>query len=164
MKLTLPAKILTLLLAPAFLLSFTAAPDRANFGGEWKLNEGKSELGNFGRLAAKSVKVDQKADGITISKTGTNFQGEEVTTTETLTFDGKVSETTVFGNSKKKSTASWKDDQTLVISYTIAFERNGETTEIKGTETWTSKDGELTILTNSSSPRGENTTKAVYTK
>jgi len=158
--------ILALLIAPAFLLSFNTQPDRANLSGEWKLNEGKSELGDFGaRFAARTIKIEQKDNEITISKTAPSFQGGENTTTETLSFDGKVSETTAFGNSKKQSTASWSDDgQTLTIKYSIKFERNGETSEFKGTETWSLKDGSLNLQTVSSSPRGENTTKAVYDK
>jgi hypothetical protein len=166
MKNKLHAVLFVLLIAPAFLMSFTFPADRANFSGEWKLNEGKSELGDFGgRFAARTIKVEQKDDAITISKTAPSFQGGDVTTTETLGFDGKVSETTVFGNSTKKSTAGWSDDgQTLTITYIIAFERNGQTSEFKGTETWTLKDGALSLVTVSSSPRGDNTTKAVYEK
>jgi hypothetical protein len=158
--------ILALLIAPAFLVSFTQPADRANFSGEWKLNEGKSELGDFGgRFAPRTIKVEQKDDAITISKTAPSFQGGENTTTETLSFDGKVSETTAFGNSTKKSTAAWSaDGQTLTISYTIVFERDGQTSEFKGTETWTLKDGALSLVTVSSSPRGENTMKAIYDK
>lgn len=72
-----------------------------------------------------------------------------------MRFDGKESETTVFGNSKKKSLVKWSDDgQMLTISYTILFERNGQTSEIKGTETWgLTKDGLLSLVTVSSSPR-----------
>lgn len=159
-------RFLSFLIAPALILSFTTMPDKANFSGEWKLDEGKSELGEFGgRFAARSIKVDQKADAISISKTAPSFQGGENTTTESLTFDGKETESTVFGSSKKKSTLKWSEDgQTMTISYMIAFERNGQTTEIKGTETWTLKDGMLSLVTVSSSPRGETTTKAMYTK
>jgi hypothetical protein len=159
-------KLLPFLIAPALLLSFTVKPVKADFSGEWKLNEEKSELGNFGRFAARSIKVEQKDDAITIAKTAPSFNGGDATTTETLTFDGKESETTVFGGSKKKSTAKWSDDgQTLIITYSIMFERDGQTTEFKGTETWSlTKDGALSAVTVSSSPRGENTTKAIYTK
>ncbi|HSU27517.1 MAG TPA: hypothetical protein VLJ68_03990 [Chitinophagaceae bacterium] len=146
-------------------MSFTKVVDHANFGGEWKLNEAKSELGNFGRFAAHTIKVDQKDDAITIAKTAPSFQGGDATTTETLTFDGKETESTVFGNSPKKSSAKWSDDgQTLTISYLITFERDGQTSEIKGTETWSLKDGSLSIVTNSTSSRGETTTKAIYNK
>ena len=157
---------LLLLLAPALLSSFISFTERANFAGEWKLNEGKSELGEFGgRFAARSIKIEQKEDAITISKTAPGFNGEEVTTTETLKFDGKESETTVFGSSKKKSTLKWSDDsQSFVVNYSIMFERDGQTSEFKGTETWSLKEGALSLVTVSSSPRGENTTKAVYNK
>ena len=167
MKMSFPKQLslfLTLFLSVS-LFSFKALPDKANFSGAWKLNEGKSDLGNFGRFAARTVKVDQKGDAITISKTAPSFQGDDVTTTETLGFDGKESESTVFGTAKKKSTVKWSDDNTMVITYTILFERDGQTTEIKGTETWTvTKEGALSIVTNSSSPRGESTTKAIYEK
>src|SRR5882762_9831349 len=103
-------KVLFFLIAPvAILFSFTSMPDRANFSGEWKLNEGKSELGDFGgRFAARSIKVDQKQDAITIARTTPGFNGgDPVTTILTLTFDGKEVESTGFGNSKRKSTAKW---------------------------------------------------------
>lgn len=166
MKKFFPKQLLSLLIAPAVLLSFITSPERANLSGDWKLNEGKSELGEFGgRFAARTIKIEQKEDAITIAKTAPSFNGGDATTTETLTFDGKESETTVFGSSKKKSSAKWSDDgQSLIISYTILFERNGQTTELKGTETWSLKDGSLSLMTVSSSPRGETTTKAMYDK
>lgn len=159
-------KTLSFLIVSICLLSFVVLPEKINLSGEWKLNEGKSELGDFGsRFAARTIKVEQKEDAITISKTAPSFNGGDATTTETLSFDGKESETTVFGSSKKKSVAKWADDgQSLTISYTIAFERDGQTTEIKGTETWSLKDGALSLQTVSSSPRGEMTIKAVYEK
>lgn len=154
------------ILAAIFLLSFTTPADKANFSGSWKLNEDKSELGEFGRFATRKIKVEQKEDAISISKTSPSFNGDEVTTNETLTYDGKTSEITVFGNSKKKSTAKWSDDgKSLVITYTIAFERNGQTFDINGTETWSLTDeGKLSLATVSTSPQGERSTKAVYDK
>jgi len=155
-----------LLIAPAIFMSFTFKADKANFSGEWKLNEGKSELGDFGaRFTATAIKVEQKESDITIARTTPGFNGgEPVTTSLTLTYDGKVTESTVFGGAKRKSTAKWSDDQTLVINHVTTFERDGQTNEFKGTETWTMKDGALSVVTVSSSPRGETTTKAVYTK
>jgi hypothetical protein len=168
MNICISKRLSLFLIAPAFLFSFTTKPDRANFSGSWSLNEVKSELGNFGRFAARKIKVGQKDDAIMISKTSPSFNGgEDVTTMETLTFDGKASESTVFGNSKKSSVAKWSEDgQTLTINYTIAFERNGQTTEIKGTETWTlANEGKsLSVQTVSSSPQGERSTKALYDK
>lgn len=157
-------KLFVFLIAPALLLSFTTTPDRVNLSGEWKLNEGKSELGNFGRFTPRKIKIEQKDASISISKT-TVFNDNENTTTESLTFDGKESESTGFAGSKKKSTAKWSDDgQTLTISFNILFERDGQSTEFKGTETWSLKDGMLSLVTVSTSPRGENTTKAIFEK
>jgi len=55
-------KLLSFLIAPVILLAFTTKPDKANFTGEWKLNEGKSELGQFAPYAPRTIKVTQAAD------------------------------------------------------------------------------------------------------
>jgi hypothetical protein len=161
-------RLLLLLLLPAFLVSFSGTPYKANFSGTWKLNESKSDLGEFGgRFAARKFKVEQKEDGITISRTGTNFQGEEYTTTENLSFDGKVNEMTVFETSKKKSSIKWSDDgNSFTITYTMEFNFNGESSVANGTEKWTlSEDGKmLTSQINSTSPRGEFAMKGAYDK
>lgn len=157
-----------LCIAAALFLSFTTRPDKSNFSGSWSLNEGKSELGDFGgRIAARKIKVEQKDDAIVITKTSPSFNGGEMTSTETLTFDGKTTETPVFGTAKKKSTAKWSEDgKTFTITYAIAFERNGETMEVTGTEIWSlGSDGKsLTSQITSNSPQGEMALKAVYDK
>ena len=159
-----------LFLVPAFLSAFTLKADRANFSGEWKLNEGKSELGQFGgRGAARSIKViSSDANGISMERTSTNQAGEAVVRKEALTFDGKAVESAGgFGNSKRKSTAAWSaDGQSMVISTTMTFDREGETMEIKQKETWKLTDGGKTLVieASSSSQMGESTTKLVYEK
>ncbi|HEX6845848.1 MAG TPA: hypothetical protein VF144_02665 [Chitinophagaceae bacterium] len=161
-------KMLFSILMPAILLvSFTTVVDRVNFSGDWKLDESKSELGEFGGRVARSLKTEQKENEITITRTTPGFNGgDPVTTTVTLTYDGKVTESEGFGGSKRKSTAKWSEDgQTLTVNNTIVFERDGQTNEFKSTETWTmTKDGSLSVVTHSNSPRGESTTKAIYKK
>jgi hypothetical protein len=157
----------TLLIPAVILFSFTTFADKANFSGDWKLDEAKSELGDFGGRVARSLKADQKDNSITITRTTPGFNGgDPVTTTITLTYDGKVTESEGFGGSKRKSTASWSDDgSTLTINNTINFERDGQASEFKSTETWTlTKEGLLSVVTHSNSPRGESTTKAIYNK
>jgi len=159
--------LLSLLIPAVILLSFTTVADHANFSGDWKLNEGKSELGDFGARVARSLKAEQKDNAITITRTTPGFNGgDPVTTSLTLTFDGKVTESEGFGGSKRKSTASWSDDgKTLTVSTTTTFERDGQTSEFKGTEAWSmTADGALSVVTHSTSPRGESTTKAIYNK
>ena len=155
----------SLLIPVVFLLSFTKITDRPNFSGDWKLDESKSELGDFGGRVARSLKVEQKDNAITITRTTPGFNGgDPVTSSVTLSYDGKVTDSEGFGGSKRKSTAKWSDDgSTLTVDNTITFERDGQTNEFKSTETWTTKDGLLSVVTHSNSPRGESTTKAIYT-
>ena len=161
------SKLLTLLIVPAILFSFKTLPDKTNFSGEWKLNEGKSDLGQFAQFAPRTIKVSQTADSITISKTAPSFNGDDVTLTETLPFDGKEVESTIFGNSKRKASAKWSDDgQTLTITFNLMLDFNGQQTEVKGTETWTLADGGKTLISqnNSSSSFGDLQAKGVYEK
>jgi hypothetical protein len=167
MKVSLIRSTLALLLAPAFLLAFTSKVDKANFSGQWKLNETKSDLGRFANFATRTIKADQKEDNITIARTAPSFNGDDFTSTETLTFDGKEAESKLFGNSTKKATAKWSDDgQTLTITYTLFLDFNGNTNEIKGTETWLLSEGGkiLTIQNNSTSSFGDVATKNVFEK
>ena len=102
-----------------------------------------------------------------ISKTAPGFNGDDVTLSETLPFDGKEVESTVFGTSKRKASAKWSDDgQTLTITYNLMLDFNGQTTEIKGTESWTLADGGKTLVSqnNSSSSFGDIQAKGVYEK
>ena len=166
---TLSGKLRFMLLAFTMTVcSFLSAnAQRASFSGEWKLDASKSELGEFGGRAAISIKAEQKEDAITVTKTTPGFNGgEPITTTVTLTYDGKVVESEGFGGAKRKSTAKWSEDgKTLTVSSNMVLERDGQSFEIKSTENWTlAKDGWLSIVTNSTSPRGEMTIKAVYTK
>jgi hypothetical protein len=167
MKAFLSKKLLTLLISPSFLFAFTTKMYRANFSGEWKLNESKSDLGQFAQFATRAIKTDQKDNDITINRTAPGFDGGDVTTAETLSFDGKETETTVFGNSKRKATAKWSDDgNTLTVNYVLNLDFNGQTFDVKGNEIWTvSDDGKtLTVQTNASSPQGDLAAKAVYDK
>src|SRR4030095_7480195 len=89
--------IFTLLMPAVILFSFTTVAERANFSGDWKLDESKSELGEFGGRVARSIKADQKDNAITITRTTPGFNGgDPVTTSVTLTYDGKVTESEGF--------------------------------------------------------------------
>lgn len=166
-KLTSKTSLLVAAAAVVVLSSATVLNAPPNFSGEWKLNEGKSEMGQFGRGAAKKIKVESvDASGISYERTRTNQNGEDVATKEKLTFDGKEVESTGgFGGAKTKSTAKISDDA-LTINATTLFERDGQTTEIKRKEVWKLSDGGkvLTIESTSSFGGNENTQKLVYDK
>ena len=159
--------ILPILLPIALLFSFTSLPDRVNFSGEWKLDESKSEFGQFGQFAARALKIAQSDNVMAVDRTiPSRDGGEGRTVSYTVSFDGKESESDGFGGSKRKTTASWSDDgQTLTLHHKTHFDRDGQGIDVESTETWTlSGDGLLTIMTHMSSPQGEIETKAVYSK
>jgi hypothetical protein len=167
MKRSILKTIFIFLLAPAFLLAFISKPDRANFSGEWKLNESKSDLGQLAQWTTRVIKASQKDDSISIARTAPSFTGEDFTSTEILSFDGKESESNLAGESKKKASAKWSEDgQALTITYTVLFDLNGQITEIKGTEALSLSDEGKTLVSQSSSSStfGDFTTKAVYEK
>ena len=162
-------KIAYLLFLSGLLFSFRPAQIvQTDFSGTWKLNENKSELGQFGARGVPSkIVIEQKADAISFTRTAMNFQGEEGTSSETMTFDGKESESLVFGTSKKKSTLKWSGDgKEMVISSNIAFEMQGQSIDISSVENWSlSSDGKtLTISSKTNTPQGEIATKSVFDK
>jgi hypothetical protein len=153
----------------AILLSaFTMTIQPADFSGSWTLNEGKSDLGQFGaRGAASKIVIAQQADGIKIDRTSTGFSGEEVNSTELLTNDGKEVESTVFGSSKRKASIKWNNDQSgFTVTFSINLNMNGQSFDLTGTETWSiGADGKSMTMENKiNTPNGEISTKAVYDK
>jgi hypothetical protein len=141
---------------------------KADFKGEWNFNEGKSKLGESRfRRAPTKIKVSGEGESLSIDRTGTNQNGEAVTQSEKLTFDGKASESTVFGSMKRSSVASWSaNGEEMNINSTISGERNGQTFEIKIAEVWKLTDGgkTLTIESTSTTPNGTNSQTLVYDK
>ncbi|MES2374895.1 MAG: hypothetical protein V4557_20120 [Bacteroidota bacterium] len=160
-------KFLSLLFVSVLLFSFTKPVYQTNFSGTWTLNEGKSELGQFGaRGAISKIVIDQKTDGISVVKTTTGRDGNAVETSETLV-EGKESETPFFGAGKKKSVLKWAaDGNTFNVNATIAMDFNGQSIEMKGLETWSlSADGKtLTLQNNITTAQGEFATKSVFDK
>lgn len=156
-----------LVISSALLYSFTFLPDRTNFSGNWTLDASKSDLGQFADYATHTIKTDQAADSITISRTAPSFNGDDNTSVETLTFDGKQCNTKLYGESTKTATLKWADDgQSFSETYKLNLDFNGQQMEINGTEKWSLADGGKTLVieNSSSSSFGDISTKAVYTK
>lgn len=141
---------------------------KADFKGDWTFNEGKSKLGEGRfRMAAQKIKVTGEGEAITIERTSNTPNGETATSSEKLSFDGKATESTVFGSAKKSSVGSWSaNGEEMTIASTISGERNGQTFEIKTTEVWKLTDGgkTLTIDYTSVSQRGTSNQTFVYDK
>ena len=152
----------SLLLIPA-----TAwAAKKTNFSGEWTLNESKSELGEGRMFSPTKMTVQQDGNSITLERTRAGRDGEERTSKEVLTLDGKES-INKSENRTSTSTATWsKDGKTLTILTNTEINRQGEILEMKSTEIWTlEEDGKiLKVQSDSTSPRGERSVKLVYDK
>jgi hypothetical protein len=158
-----------LLLLGAFLLiSSSAFTQNANFSGTWTFNEEKSVVGEGGpRGAAVKLVITQEGNNLSIDRTTQRQSGEERTSTEKYTLDGKECENPAFGDRTRTSTAVWSaDGKSLTITSKMVFEREGQEMEIITTEVFTlSADKKnLSIDYTSKSSRGERKNTFVYDK
>jgi hypothetical protein len=171
---TFTAKKYILLLPIGFFALISMTPGRADFSGEWKLNESKSEIAReqfplciFGgdRMRSKTLKIAAQADFLTVDAASASPEGALVTRQEKLVFDGKEIEATYVGIPREKSAAKWSDDgQTMTVNSVRSFDTDGKTADFKVTEIWKLINGgtSISIQVNSSSSSGEKTMKLVY--
>ena len=157
-----------LFLICSFLLISTEsfAQKNVDFSGKWTLNEDKSDLGEGRFFSASKLAITQDGKAVTLERTRAGRDGEERTTSETITLDGKenVTETE---NRKTNSVATWSEDKSaLTIKSTIEFSRQGETMEMIRTEVLTvGENGKvLLIQSDTSSSRGDRSVSLVYDK
>ncbi|MDB5230284.1 MAG: hypothetical protein JWN76_1089 [Chitinophagaceae bacterium] len=161
-------KLFVLLTGSLILVNFCSSfrtADHPNFSGAWTLNEQKTTYGPTPRAIPKRLTIAANEKSMTIVRVAISRDGQEFTSNETLTFDGKETESTAFGNSKKKSVANWSDDgQTLNVSSTIVFDIGGSSMTATVKEAWKLNGESLSIDSEGSSPNGNTSAKAVYDK
>jgi hypothetical protein len=156
------------LVMAAFCMTTSGLFAQTNFAGTWAFNDSKSNFGDSQfRIAATSMVVTQDANTLSVESTMPGRDGEEMKTSAKYTLDGKVSENPMF-NTTRKSTVTWSADKSsLIISSTMTFDMNGETREMKSTETWKLSDGGKLLSIESVRPGrdgGEMKTTAAYDK
>ncbi len=156
------------LVMAAFCMTTSGLFAQTNFAGTWAFNDSKSNFGDSQfRFAATSMVVTQDANTLSVESTMPGRDGEEMKTSAKYTLDGKVSENPMF-NTTRKSTVTWSADKSsLIISSTMTFDMNGETREMKSTETWKLSDGGKLLSIESVRPGrdgGEMKTTAAYDK
>jgi len=124
----------------AFLLLFflmSARFAKTNFSGDWTLSKEKSKMtaGQM-RILYDQIKVAQTATDLVIVRTGQGPNGQDFTTEEKITLDGKESDNSFFdGMVKKKSTAQWSaDEKVMTITSAITFNRDGNEMKMNVTE------------------------------
>jgi hypothetical protein len=108
------------------MIIMMAASAQTDFTGSWKLNNSKSKLGDQFSMAPKEVIITQSGNDMTIEK-HSEFQGQEFTSKDKLTLDGKECVNDGMMDTKKKSTAVWDDaKKTLKIISKIPMQDGGE--------------------------------------
>ncbi|MCX6260326.1 MAG: hypothetical protein NTY95_05740 [Bacteroidia bacterium] len=168
MKKSNTSKFRIYLVMTVFCMTASGLFAQTNFAGTWAFNDSKSNFGDSQfRFAATSMVVTQDANTLAVESTMPGRDGEEMKTSAKYTLDGKVSENPMF-NTTRKSTVTWSADKSsLIISSTMTFDMNGETREMKSTETWKLSDGGKLLSIESVRPGrdgGEMKTTAAYDK
>ncbi len=164
-------------------VAVSAQDKQTDFSGDWTLNKEKSELGERNRMESMTMKVSQTADEMTVEKTikmGERPEGENRgggnrmgggDGTQTLKYNLKGKETSADkgggrrgGEAKLKAKA--EKDGKLKLIQTRSFETQMGAISIKTVEIWElSADGKtLTVSSNSETPRGNISSKMVFTK
>jgi hypothetical protein len=124
---------------------------QTNFAGNWGLNESRSNFGDSQfRRASSAMVVTQDAKVMTVESTRQSRDGAETKVTVKYNLDGSVSENPG-RNTTRKSTITWSADKTaMTINSTMVMDNNGETREIKSSETWKLTDAGKMLMIESS--------------
>ncbi len=153
--------VLLALLVPA---TSNAQAGKANFAGNWTLDEAKSTQPQGGggmRMGGGSFVATQEANLLTVERTFTNQSGESMKNTMKYTLDGKES-VNASQRGDSKSVATWSaDGKALTIVTSRTFDMNGETRTMKSTQVWTLTAANTLSVTNTSLDRDGNEIKAV---
>lgn len=152
-----------LLLITAGMMSSSTFAANPDFSGMWKLDEGKSEIGEGRFRPSMTLDVKQDKENLNVVRVRIGRDGEERKRESVYSLDGKET-TSGQENRTTVSTANWSKDGTLTILSKRTFTRNGETFESETTEKWILGEGGkmLTIQSKFSSSRGEVNVELVY--
>ena len=147
-----------------FLLVSAGAFAQTNFSGNWVYNQSKSVIpqppggqgggpgGPGGQMGGGGITVTQDSKTLTMNQTMQGPDGETQMTSK-YNLDGTVSENTMFMDMKRKSTVTWSSDKkSITIASSMVFDMNGESREIKTTETWKLSDDGKTLFIESVRP------------
>ena len=152
-------KVITLIFLIVLVLSFSnsAAGQKADFTGTWKLDMSKiPETGNFPLLLQITINI--KEDSVLTERLYDIGDGQKYPFKENVTLDGKESLMTVY-EMPRKSMAKWSENDTTVtlVSTTTATGSTGTQVDFTSVETWSvdKVNNILTISFKNNSPAGE---------
>jgi hypothetical protein len=145
----------------AAIVVSVAVSAQVDLSGTWKLNSSKSKLGEQFSMAPKEIILVQKDNDLSVER-HSEWQGQEFTTNDKFTLDGKECVNAGMMDTQKKSTAVWASDKkSLKISSKIPMQDGGE---IAITEVYKMDGGNMVIEMNSTSSWGDMAETQVYDK
>jgi hypothetical protein len=147
-------------LLAAIFVSVTLSA-QVDLSGSWKLNNSKSKLGEQFSMAPKEIILVQKGNDLSVER-HSEWQGQEFTTNDKFTLDGKECVNAGMMDTQKKSTAVWDaDKKSLKITSKIPMQDGGE---FSITEVYKMDGGNMVIEMNSTSSFGDMAETQVYDK
>ena len=142
------------------LVSALSFGQRAKFSGEWKLNEGKSELGDQFSLGPKTLLVEHTKKTLDLTSIS-EFDGQEMESKQHLTLDGEECENIGLMESVTKSTASY-DKKAKTI--TVVTRGSVQGYDYTLTQTMAMKGDNLVMESEATSDMGDMTETFVFDK
>jgi len=138
-------KQLTILFT-ALLLTTAAFAQKTDFSGNWSFTEQSSISGKlYSNGSPKAIKITLTATAITLEKTSAGASGD-VTTSETVSLDGKPFETVTPTTKRKKViTIAWSSNSALTEIASLYNATDPAKLDFKTTDTYTVENGELVL-------------------
>ena len=160
------ALVLTLMLSFMLPAIIIAQVSKANFSGNWVLNEGKSSLGDGRRMGTiRSMTVTQEENKLNVAGTTSGRDGGSMTNTLAYTLDGKESiNSSQRGDSK--SVAVWSSDgKSLTITTNRSINMNGTSRDMRSVEVWSLSDSQtLSVKSTTTMQGGDISVTMIYDK
>lgn len=141
---------------------------KADFTGEWLLNEYESKLQTFGPAGTPyKLTIVQKDNELLITSRMIVEWADDQVTQERLKLDGSDSKSTAFNDAPRVQNANWSTEKdTLNIDSRVTLNYAGRKIDIKSKDIWTlhRKGKKLVISRIVSSSRGKQKSIVVYDK
>lgn len=120
---------------------------KTDFSGAWNLKDQNSISGTlYSNGVPKQIKITQTKDALTLDMTTANAQGQDITTTESLAFDGKKFEGTTASKRKKITALTWdKEGKTFTRISDLSQTTDTTKTEIRYTDIWSMDEDRLIL-------------------
>jgi mannan endo-1,4-beta-mannosidase len=141
---------------------------KADFSGEWMLNEYESKIENVGPSNTPyKLNIDQHGSEMVLESTAIVEWADDETITQTLALDGRDVHSTIFNHYPRIQNANWSQQQdTLTIDSKVTFNWGGRSFDVNTNEVWRlERRGQKLVISQSvKSIRGTRNSTIIYDK